>query len=128
MENVSVKQKSFWTSVIKGSIFAVTCSLLLILLFALIIRFLAVPDNLIMPINQIIKIVSIFVGCMVALKGSNRGIFKGAVIGLFYTCLAFLIFSFLSGSITFEIASLTDIAFGTIIGALSGMLAVNLRK
>lgn len=128
MEAVKIKDKSFWLGIIKSSILAVTISLILILIFALVIRFFDISDKLISPINQAIKILSIFFGCLIGLKSSTKGLIKGIIIGFIYILLSYIIFSILSGTISFGVSSIIDILFACIVGGLSGMLAVNIRK
>ena len=121
---------SIWWSIFRGAFIAVSISLMLILAFALIIKFLNINENWIMPINQIIKIVSIFIGTLFALNNGNKnkGFFKGFAIGIIYTILAYSVFSILAGEFSFSLTSITDMIFGGIIGGISGIIIVNLRK
>ena len=129
MDAVAVKNENFLVPVIKGMLVAISISLVAILLFALIIRFTGINDNWIMPINQVIKIVSIFLGCMVSLKRSKaKGLYKGLVLGFFYTIFAFFLFSALSGSLSFSLTFLNDLLFGSIVGGLCGIIAANLKR
>lgn len=129
MEAVKEKKEGFLLPVLKGMLVSVSISLVAILLFALIVRFTGISDAWIMPINQVIKTVSIFIGCLVTMKHSKtKGFFKGLVLGFFYTIFAFLLFSALSGSISFSITLLNDLLFGSIVGALCGVLSANLKR
>jgi len=131
MENVEVKhsKKIFWMQILKGTLMAVSFSLVAILVFALIIKFVGITDTLISPINQVIKVISIFIGCYYSLRGNNyKGLLKGIYIGLFYTMLAFILFSSLSRSFALNLTFLNDILFGMIIGAICGIIIVNLKK
>lgn len=129
MEKIKIKNSNLW-SIFRGSFIAVSISLMLILLFALLIKFLNINENLIMPINQIIKIVSIFFGVFLTFNffNKNKGFIKGFLIGIIYTILAYLIFSILAGKFSFTLTSLTDMLFGGIIGGLSGIIVVNLKN
>ena len=102
--------------------------MVLILVFALLIRFVNIPDSFISPINQIIKVICIFLGCFISLKKTNKGFIKGMFIGLIFTVLAFLVFSFIAGTFNFNLSILLDILFGILIGGISGIIAVNIRK
>lgn len=125
---LKISANSLTLQVLKGCIVSTTISLMLILLFAVIIRFVNISEKVIMPINQIIKIVSIFLGCFLSLKNTNKGFIKGMLIGLCYAILSYMIFSFLSGSLAIAITSLTDMLFCVAIGGISGILSVNIRK
>ncbi|MBR2341176.1 MAG: TIGR04086 family membrane protein, partial [Clostridia bacterium] len=86
----------------------------------------ALPDKLILPINLTIKAVSVFVGCVCSLRG-QRGWLRGIAVGLAFTCLSGLLFGLVGGGFAFTWLLIVEILFGAVIGALSGMFAVNLR-
>ena len=115
--------------IVKGAIVAVSFSLVSILLFAFIIRFTGVSENAVMPINQIIKVASIFIGVKIALGIDKRkGALKGAIIGFIYTIIAYIVFSILASSFSLGISNLYDILFASIIGAICGIILVNLAR
>ena len=113
-------------NIFKGAIIAVSITLVLILLFAILIKIANIPDSVITPVNQVIKIVSIFVGCFQTLKKyPQKGLITGASIGAVYTILAFLVFSLLGGTFSINLSFLSDLFFSLIIGGLCGIFAVN---
>ena len=123
------EKPSFFLQILKGSLMALSVCLIAILIFAFILRFVAVNDNLIKPINQIIKTLSILVGTFYGLKKSkDMGIISGLVIGLMFTIISFVAFSVLDGNFEFGISLVNDCLFGSIIGGICGIIAVNLRK
>lgn len=116
-------------SIAKGTLIALCVSLILVLIFAFLLKFTNIPDTIISPVNQIIKGVSIFLGVFIGLKKSKElGLVSGLLIGFIYTFLAFLVFSILAGSFSFDVTLLTDIVFGAIIGAICGIICVNIKK
>lgn len=126
---VKNSNKSTSLQVLKGSITAVSISLVLILAFAMLLRFTNISDKVIMPINQIIKIVSIFFGVYSALKyHKEKGWVKGMLIGLTYSVLAFVIFAILSSSLILSWNTLLDIVFGSIVGGIVGVIVVNMKR
>lgn len=128
MSRISSEKKNFWTGIVKSSIYSLSFTLILILLFALLIKFVNIPDNFILPINQVIKVLSIFLGCFIGLKKTNKGFIKGMLVGLVFTIFAFLIFSLIGGTFNFNLMVLVDILFGLLIGGISGIIVVNIRK
>lgn len=113
-------------NILKGSLIAVSISLILILLFAVLIKLTNIPDVAISPVNQVIKIISIFFGCFLCLKKlPQKGLLTGSFVGMLYTVLAFLIFSLLGGTFSFNLTLLSDIIFASIIGGICGIMAVN---
>ncbi len=117
------------TIVAKGTLIALCISLTLVLVFAFLLKFTNIPDSIIYPINQVIKGASVFIGVFISLKKSKElGLISGLLIGFVYTILAFLVFSILSGTFSFDLTLLTDIVFGAVIGAICGIICVNIKK
>ena len=82
-----------------------------------------------MPINQVIRGVSVFVGVFAGMKRIKElGFASGLLIGFLYTIFAFLAFSILGGNFSIDLTLLTDIVFCSIIGAICGIICVNLKK
>ena len=128
--NATVNSRGYNILTLTKSVFwALSVSLLCILIFAFVIKFTALPESAIMPINQVIKFLSIFIGCWVASKKiKSNGWLWGIVIGAVYTLLAFIVFSILDGEFRFTLSLLNDFVFGAIAGLISGIIAFNLRK
>lgn len=123
------KDYSVLFGIIKGSLIALCISLLGVLIFAFILRFVPIADSVISPVNQVIKGVSIFLGTILGLrKVREMGLVSGILIGFLYSCFAFLTFSILSRDFAFDMSLLNDILFGAIIGGICGIIAVNLKK
>ena len=123
------REDKFFKPILKGVFTSICVSLVAILLFAFILRFTSVSDSIISPVNQVIKVVVIFLGVFFGLrKVKENGIINGALIGFFFIILAFLVFSLLDGTFLFNRTLLNDIIFGTIIGAICGIICVNLKK
>lgn len=125
-KNIVEKQDIF--DLLRGTIVAVIVSLILVLIFALIVNLVDVGEKIIIPINQAIKIISIFIGCFIGIKNRHQGVIKGALIGLFYTFLSIFVFGIISKEINFKLINLVDVGFGIVSGIVSGILSVNLRK
>ncbi|MGN1227718.1 MAG: TIGR04086 family membrane protein [Christensenellales bacterium] len=118
--------KNFFLALLKGSFVALLISLVGILIFALFLKFVDINDAWIMPINQVIKLISIFFGVKSFLNKSNGGGFlKGIILGFVYTIFAFLIFSLLSSSFVIDLTLLYDTLFGCIMGAICGIICVS---
>lgn len=124
VKTMKMNENSGFVTILKGALNALIISLLLILLFAFVIKLTNISDSLIKPINQIIKVLSILLGCFFAFKKENGGtIGKGIIIGLLYTVLAFVLFSALNGQFEFSWTILLDALFGMVIGFLSSIIS-----
>jgi len=116
-------------SLLKGVIISLCVSLVSVLVFAFLLKFTNISESIITPINQIIKGVSIFLGTFLGLKKEKKmGLISGLLIGMIYTLLAFVVFSALNGSFVFSRTLITDFCFGGIIGAICGIICVNIKK
>ncbi|HAJ78070.1 MAG TPA: TIGR04086 family membrane protein [Clostridiales bacterium] len=124
-----LKNNNFVLAILKGSLIAVASSLIGILFFAFIIKLFGITDQFLRPVNQVIKGISILLGVFIsAKKYKQNGLILGAVVGLVYTLLAFVVFSALNGSFNIDKTLLNDVLFGGIMGAICGIIAVNVNK
>ena len=66
LEKLKVKgfklNKTFIKDTLKGALFSLIITLVVVLLLGIIIKFVQVPSNILMPINQIIKVISLLIG------------------------------------------------------------------
>lgn len=124
----TLKEKSL-ISIIKGTVISVAITLILILLFAVLIRFLNIPESAIFPVNQVIKALSIFIGLLIITKGAKeKGLIKGLLLGLLYFVLNHVIFSILQGSFSVSMSNIYDLLLTTLMGGILGLIAVNIGK
>lgn len=126
--NKKIIEKQDIFDLLRGTIVAVIVSLILVLIFALIVNLIKISDQVIVPVNQAIKIVSIFIGCFIGIKNRHQGVIKGALIGLLYTFISIFVFGIISKEVNFKLINLIDVGFGIVAGIVSGILSVNLRK
>ncbi|MBQ7340446.1 MAG: TIGR04086 family membrane protein [Clostridia bacterium] len=120
MENSFVK--NYLLPVVKGVLVSVFVSVVIILIFALVIKFLPVSSVAVKIVNQLIKVVSIFIGCKLFISDKG-GIVKGLILGLLYVVLVNLTFSLISGN--YVSINFVNLLFGGILGAISGIISVN---
>ena len=122
-------KKQMWLSLFSGVFLAIASTLIMILLFALLIRFLNISDNFIFPVNQVIKVISLLLGVMLVLKKqSNKGFLKGLILGLLYYILSTIVFSVLQGSFSFKLNSVFDLLLTVLISGIIGIIVVNAKK
>ena len=98
-----------------------------VLVFAFIIKLVSLDSGAIKPVNQFLKVISIFTGCYFSLNG-RKGWLKGMITGLLVVVLTYFIFAIISGSIEFNVSVFLEVIFGCIIGGISGIITVNLKK
>lgn len=99
-------------SVIKSALLGVIFTLIGIVVFSVLLKFVDVSSSLVGYINDAIKAISIFL--MVAnikRKNSERLLIKAIFSGIAYAILTFLIFSILNGSFILNLSFLFDVLF-----------------
>ena len=125
----NVRNKGLFKSIISGTIVAVASTLIMILIFALLIRFFNIKDTFIFPVNQIIKVTSLFIGSFVSLKGvKSKGFLQGLLIGLIYFVLSFIVFSILQNKFSLTMSNVYDLILTTLMGGIVGIIVIHLVR
>ncbi len=125
MKKVEIKPDVL--DVLKAVLFGTLIALALVLVFAIVLKFTSLPAKAIMPVNIVIKLVSIFAGTIIGFKNKQNGILKGAIAGLVFMLLTFFIFAALNAFKDVKF-SWIDLITLPIAGALSGIVAVNIKS
>ncbi|WP_438848752.1 TIGR04086 family membrane protein [Anaerocaecibacter muris] len=127
-KNAVERDRGYVFEIVKANIIALIVALIAILVSALIVKIFTVSDGAIPIINQVIKSVSIFIGCLVSLKKPNNGWLRGLICGFIFMWLSFVVFSALDNNFVFGLSLLNDSVLGAVAGMISGIIAVNIRK
>ncbi|MBQ7712822.1 MAG: TIGR04086 family membrane protein [Clostridia bacterium] len=115
--------------IVKTVVIAILISMVSVLVFALVVKSTDVGEDVIGYVNLAIKILSVVIGCLVGFRrGSGFGWLKGVISGLLYVVTSFLVFSAISGEFSLADVSVLDLVTGAVVGLLSGVLTVNLKK
>lgn len=112
-------------SFFKGLIVSLLLSFALVILFAFCLKWFSFAENYIFVGTMIIKGISVIVGALIAIRGKNKGLLKGLLFGIIYIFLAFLLFSFLAGSFSFDNQTILDFVACSIVGGIVGIIKVN---
>lgn len=127
-KNAVERDRGYVFEIVKANIIALIVALIAILISALIVKIFTVSDGAIPIINQVIKSVSIFIGCLVSFKKPNNGWLRGLNCGFIFMWLSFVVFSALDNNFVFGLSLLNDSVLGAVAGMISGIIAVNIRK
>ena len=107
--------------IIISALIAVVVSLVMIVLFALLIKWRGWDDKVILPINIAIKTISVAVGAFVAVKNARYAPRVGMIVGALYVVVCFITFSALLGSFSLGLNNLWDLLLGVAVGAIVGV-------
>ena len=116
-------------NILKSSLIGVVGSILLVLLFAFVLKFVDLNSSTISLIDQIIKILSVAIAIIVLNRLNGDGLLiKGLLTGAVYSILTFVIFSILNGGVNWGPAIFTDIIFSAVVGGICSILLNIIRK
>lgn len=111
----------------KGIALAAVCTLAMVLIFALFIKLFSIGSSVIVPVNQVIKVLAIFLGCFFCLKPGKTAL-KGALCGLGAAIVTYFIFAAIAGEISFGWGAVLDFLFGALAGGISGAIRSLVRS
>lgn len=116
-------------NILKASLIGVVVSILLVLLFAFVLKFVDLGSGTIALVDQVIKVVSIIVAVLTLNKMIEEGLLTKAIItGAVYSIITFIVFSILNGGFNLGLGFLTDIAFSALVGGVSAILLNIIKK
>ena len=113
--------------IIKGVGLALLSALLGAFIFAGVLRLSSLPDKIIYPINQSIKVLAVAIGTFFCVR-EEKGLLKGLGIGLLFSALSYLTFSAIGGDFSLSWLIVAELALSAFVGIVCGILAVNLKK
>lgn len=113
----------------RGALIGLAVSTVAVLLIALLAKSTNIADNVILIFNQIFKVASIFLSALFAVRTiGEKGWLYGALAGIAYVILGFLIFSLIDGKLSLAGSLWGDLLTGAVAGAISGMITMSLKK
>ena len=115
--------------IVKGVVLAISLSLILLLIFALLLTYTNISEDTMMPVVMTIVGISILIGSTIcARKIKKNGIVNGGLVGLIYVLLLYLISSLCLVGFSLTMSSFIMLIVGLVTGMLGGIIGVNLNK
>ena len=111
----------------KGACIAIIFTLAAVLVFALAVKLFSLSSAVITPVNQIIKMLAVFAGCFLCIRGP-RPVVRGLISGVITVAVTFFLFAAIAGELSFGWGILLDLAFGAVAGGISGAISALARK
>lgn len=126
VKDKKVSLSEFLKNALKGTLISMIFTIAVILLFALIIKETGLKDNVIGPVNQVIKIAGIIAASYFAIKGlTDKQWLCGGMTGIMYMLLSYLIFSLIEGMFGNIGLLFSDLLMGLLIGMVFAIIAAN---
>ncbi len=115
--------------IIKGFIIALIISVVSIYIFACVLVNTSVQENTIKPVIITITGISILIGSSIScLQIKKNGILNGICVGALYILSLYILSSIAFCGFGFNINSIIVIIVGIVLGAIGGIIGVNIRK
>ncbi len=121
------RTNKFFVQALKGIFTALIVALVGVLIFAGVLKLANLNNGVIKAVNQFIKVLAVFLGCYFSVRES-KGLVKGLIVGIFSAVLIFLAFALICGNLSFGVGFFIDLIFMAIIGAISGIISVNIKN
>ena len=113
-------------NIVKGVGISLAASLLLLIIFAIILTFTTIPENVVNPVIIVLTAISILFGSSITnMKIKKIGLLNGGMIGGIYMIVIYLISSILNRDFSINLDALIFIVVGIAFGLLGGIIGVN---
>lgn len=113
--------------IIKGSVFAIVMTLVLLFIYAAVLTYTNVSEMTMVPVVVIISGISILIGSSISsLKIKKQGMLNGALVGLIYMVTIYLLSSMLLSGFSINVHAIMMITVGIVAGMIGGIIGVNL--
>ena len=112
---------------LRGLGVSILTTLVGVALFSLLMQWVKPSDGVIRVFNQVLKLLSIALGVWSAVgRGGEKGLMRGAAVGLGYMGLGMALYAILSGQQAAFSSYLADLAMGIAGGGIVGMILSNI--
>lgn len=114
--------------IIKGSGIALGITILLLFIFAILLTYTNIQENTMITVVIIITAVSILIGSSLStLRIKKNGLLNGALVGVIYISLIYIISSLTGSGFSLNIMSVIMLVSSIIAGMIGGIIGVNLN-
>lgn len=112
--------------ILKGSVFAIVLTLILLLIYSALLTYTGLNENTIPAFIIAITAISILAGSLVSsMNIKKNGLTNGALVGLIYILVIYLLSSIIGKSFSLNMYSVIMIIASILAGALGGIIGVN---
>lgn len=113
--------------IIKGSVFSILITLMLLFIYAILLTSTNIPESTMSVVVITITGISILIGSSISsFKIKKRGIVNGGLVGLIYVITIYLISSIALIGFSMNITSIVMLMVAIVTGMIGGIIGVNL--
>ena len=126
---VKVNKKSKVIPIMVGFLISLILSVVTLYIYAVMLVNTGVQENTIKPVVITISSVSLLIGSSISsLKTKSKGIINGICVSLMYLMSMYVLSSIILCGFLLNLSSLIMIICGIILGAIGGVIGVNIKK
>ena len=120
---------SGFLTILKCCLLCIVATLIGIVLFAVVLKFVDLNSTVVAVVNDVIKAISIFLCVFLLRRKIDSGlVLKSAFSGLIYGLLTYIIFSILNGGFSFGMSVVIDLLFALIVAVIASIMLNLVRK
>ena len=128
MESSNTEMNKGITRIMKGVILAIVVTLIMLTIYSVVLTYSSIGESSMGPVITIVSAVSILIGSVItASKMKKNGLVNGALIGLIYILLIYILASITQTGFRLNIYSLIIIISSIMAGTLGGIIGVNIK-
>ena len=128
MEINQVKENKMIKNIAKGVGISLISTCIMLLIFAILLTYTSIEENIMDSVIIIIPAISILIGSSIGNVNIKRnGLINGAIVGGSYILIIYLISSILNWRFSLNVKSIIMIVVGIAFGMLGGIIGVNLK-
>lgn len=114
--------------ILKGSVTSILLTIILLFIFAIILTYTNLQENIMPAVVIIITAISILIGSSIStLKIKKNGLLNGAMVGIIYILSIYLISSIIGMDFSCNTNSIIMMVAGIVAGMIGGIIGVNLN-
>ncbi|MDO5518268.1 MAG: TIGR04086 family membrane protein [Clostridium sp.] len=122
-----MEENNYFRSVLKGTVGAITFSLIGIIILSQVMTKCKISSSIRSMILVVTVLISLSIGSIVAAKkNGSKGMLVGGGVGLSVYLVYFILISILNSSIIFSVYDLGKAVILIVIGAIAGVLGINI--
>lgn len=130
-EESAIKETRYDTGVVsffKAMLFGAGFTIIAFLLCSALICYSPLGEGIIPTVSLGVTVISVFLSSALFSKGAkSRGYLKGAISGIFYVFIIYLMSMIFVGGFYFNAYSITLLAIGIFAGSFGGIMGINMK-
>lgn len=128
-KSMEVVSQNNFVRILKGSVVSIIITLVILFVFALLLAYTNMSENMITPIVIIVSAISILIGSIISSRRIRKqGLINGGFVGLIYIITIYLLSSIIQKDFGMNIYSIIMVIACVMAGCLGGIIGVNQRR